>query len=341
MAEFKRGSWSRCLTSKTRVGPPIQGFMCFWRWRHKHFSQFLLSDVLSGRGENNIIIKGFQIAFAYLPGLRGESTIWKNTPKKCFFWSTIKLISNLQQQRKIRGSCLGIFTIIFCFLSFCFVLGLLSLKDIFIDFESASQSASRDNARLRVRQLTVPSASCLSVCNYLQVPKLQGFCWVFWNLRIWGTAVMKDFSVPLQFAVRQKKTLHVYVWWGCGGWAVCHLQSNLVHVLSNYAFRCFPNVSHGSYMKGFRGKFAVSVNGHRWLKCFMHTGKVKGQHVGFVWWRQECFFFQSLANLVPLNLIPTPTITELRITGVWSHRWVITGRSSHKTKRPRNTQLQE
>lgn len=76
---------------------------------------------------------------------------------------------------------------------------------------------------------------------------------------------MKDFSVLLQFAVRQKKKLYT-----CmsgegvgGGWAVCHLQSNLVHVLSNCAFRRFPNVSHGSYMKGFRGKFAASVNGHR------------------------------------------------------------------------------
>lgn len=149
---------------------------------------------------------------------------------------------------------------------------------------------------------------------------------------------MKDFSVLLQFAVREKKKNSTCVClvrvWGVG--SLSSPTQPIVEVLSNYALRCFPNVSHGSYTKRFRGKFAVSANGHRWLKCFMRTGKVKGQHVGSVWWRQACFVLdQSLANLVPLNLIPTPTTTELRITGVWSHRWVITGRSSHKTKRPR------
>lgn len=89
--------------------------------------------------------------------------------------------------------------------------------------------------------------------------------------------------------------------------------------------KCFSWLAH------FRGKLGVSVNRPRWWKCFMHTGKVKGQHVGSVWWWQAFFGRggQKLANLVLLNLIPTPTITELEslgseVTTKWLHAGVHT-----------------
>lgn len=137
----------------------------------QHFSHFLLSDVLSGCGEITLLLS--KVFKRFLPTCQDctEKVLFekKMCPKTCFafFQRNIKLIGNCSNSTsEIGGSCLGILRKRFCFLSFFFVLGLLPLKDNFIDFECTSQSGSRDKAQLQAadsgRQLTVPRTSCLS-----------------------------------------------------------------------------------------------------------------------------------------------------------------------------------
>lgn len=210
-----------------------------------------------------------------------------------FFWKNIKLISNCSNSTsEIGGSCHSIFRKCFCFLSFCFVLRLLSLNDNFIDFESTSQSASRDNAQLR--QLTVEGSwrSCTPAV-FLELP--------------WSSKASRFLLIVVTSGQLVVSNL------------TCH--PNIPQF--------FPNVSCCSYMKQYPEKSVVSSRLTDLNDWNIWCTVVKGERSACWICVDEAnrFLDQNLANVVILNLISAPQSWESlgsEVTSEWLHAGVHT-----------------
>lgn len=220
---------------------------------------------------------------------------------------------------------------IFCFLALCFVLGLLSLKDIFIHFESTLQApAVITHNSMKGSWWSRAPAFCLQLP---WSPKALRFLVIHFESQNFGNRSNEKFQCSAAICSQTKKTLCVYVWWRCRGWAVMASRMFYPTIPTDVFQMFFMAHTWTNFEESFECQLTDLDDGNVLCTLERWKGNTKS-----VWWRQAFFgrAGQKLANLVLLNLIPTATITELEslgseVTSKWLHARVHTRLNDPKT----------